>query len=126
MVGRRTWKMPITSACLETENDMKSINIIVIPAVGEATARQVSSYDEMTAIVGGYLEVVCGRDFSMYLNEEGKMTRLLPNHRATQFCAVEGVGLDPHDVIAGDVFLCGLPDRQGEDTDVPERLRELL
>jgi hypothetical protein len=67
--------------------------------------------------VGGYVEVI---DFdvmdfsaSLWLNEEGKLEGLDYNALATDL--VRGQ-IMPHDYIAGDVVITGLPDEEGYTT----------
>jgi hypothetical protein len=56
------------------------------------------------------------QEVSLYCNEEGKLEGLPINPRATAM--VKGQLL-PGDVLNGDVFIMGVPDDEGNETDVP-------
>lgn len=99
-----------------------AIKVLVIPADHSkpVEAREIEpSLDQMQALVGGWLEVVDVLEplGSMYLNEEGKLRRLPLNQRATALIQRHNAML--LDVIVGDAFVSGPPDREGQDTDCP-------
>ena len=75
------------------------------------------SLDFLQACVGGYVEVIdfdlFGVSASLWLNEEGKIYGLPYNPAATDL--VRGQ-IMPHDYIAGDCVVTGLPDEEGYTT----------
>lgn len=73
----------------------------------------------MQAIVGGLIECVSTDRGDLWLNEEGKLISLEPNMRATAF--VDGI-LFPGDYIAGQAFVTGPVDEEGECTDVTDEV----
>lgn len=65
------------------------------------------SADELSAIVGGYIEIINAKgssDSILVLNEDGKKLRLPPNELATKILQESG-GI-PGDVVVGDCLLC--------------------
>lgn len=55
-------------------------------------------------------------EVSLFCHEEGKLEGLPLNRRATEMAKGN---LQPGDYLAGDVFLTGAPDENGDETDVP-------
>lgn len=72
-------------------------------------------YDAINAAVGGWLEGVPVRDVTAYVNEEGKLNSLPRNEIATAL-AHRDKAIYPHDYIAGDMFVAGPLDEEGEIT----------
>ncbi|NTW42269.1 MAG: DUF3846 domain-containing protein, partial [Cellulomonadaceae bacterium] len=73
--------------------------------------------DGFRAVIdGGWIEAVSGRGFTLYCDEEGKNKGLRVNRRAT--LVLRHLWPRFPDVIMGPAFLCGEPDRRGDDTDV--------
>lgn len=61
--------------------------------------------DELSGIVGGYIEVLpLSRTQCMVVNEEGKLVGLPYNHNAT--LVVRAAGID--DIIVGNVLVCDI------------------
>jgi Domain of unknown function (DUF3846) len=92
---------------------------LIIPAAGDPYAIQLpedgnAELAVLQQAVGGYIELVPNpHGVTVYCNEEGKLEGLPPNHRATKLF---GEWLQPWDIIAGDVIVCGPPDEEGENT----------
>jgi hypothetical protein len=105
---------------------------IVIPVDPKQSIRQEELHnndlDAYRRIVGGNLEVLNldRPPATMYLNDEGKLLGMPVNQRATALLWVHNSAFRGHDVIVGPAFIVGPPDRQGDDTDVPEDLVDLL
>lgn len=88
-----------------------------IKVSGEIEFTEVSEdneYDFLSAAVGGYIESVylSGdlEEFSMWCNEEGKLTGLPLNHAAT---ALWEVSYGKTDVMVGNVVITGGADEEG-------------
>lgn len=81
--------------------------------------------DGMKALVGGWLEVVglTNPVGTLYLDEEGKLKRLPFNQRATAIAQQRNAMF--LDFIAGDAFISGPPDREGNETECPAEYLEL-
>ena len=112
--------------------EVLKINAIVIPANDEEPLRQdqidtgrLADYQER---VGGPIQVINLDDppASLYLNEEGKLVELPVNRRATLLLWGHHRGLRYEDIIVGDAFLVGVPDRRGRDTNVPDEFIKML
>lgn len=106
---------------------------MIIPADESKPIRieNVCGLDEMQIIVAegtgksrGWIELVpltlrlAGNvvEVSLFCHEEGKLEGLPLNRRATEMAKGN---LQPGDYLAGDVFLTGAPDENGDETDVP-------
>lgn len=76
-------------------------------------------YDTINAAVGGWLEGVPVRDVTAYINEEGKLKGLPQNKTATAL-AHRDEAIYPHDYIAGDMFVAGPLDEDGDITSLSE------
>jgi hypothetical protein len=63
---------------------------------------------------------------SLYFNDEGKLIGLPPNQRATLLMWLHNTRFIGHDLVVGDAFLIGGPDRQGNTATVPDELKRLL
>ncbi|MFZ5850544.1 MAG: DUF3846 domain-containing protein [Actinomycetota bacterium] len=87
---------------------------VVVPANDPDTAYRIdlgpddeSAYRALSAAVGGFIEIVRLSDrVDMVLNEVGKLQGLPVNRVATGLGQSYG-GLDPSDVVVGDVVLIG-------------------
>lgn len=73
--------------------------------------------------VGGWIEAAPAIDptITMYCNEEGKILGLPMNSFATPL-----LGTRNPDWIAGDVVIVGAADREGYDTELPDRYKKGL
>jgi len=99
---------------------------MIIPADETQPVRfeTICDLKDMQAIVGGWIEMVpltlnlagTQHEVSLFCNEEGKLQGLPLNRRATQMA---GKNLRPGDYLAGDVFLTGVQDENGDETDCP-------
>jgi hypothetical protein len=78
----------------------------------------------IAAIGGGWLEAITGPGWSAFCDEEGKIKGLPPNTLATGAAILLGWGHG--DVLCGPVLFLGPPDRHGNETDVPAKVREVL
>ncbi len=80
----------------------------------------INGYEDINAAVGGFIEAVpIASGFTLYCNEEGKLTNLDP----IAYWVVNG---EPHDVLVGSLVLIGPPDEEGEDTDVTPEMLDLV
>jgi hypothetical protein len=101
---------------------------LVIPVEGPITElelRRPDSLRQLQEAVGGYIEAVDLPEFirdseraTCYVNEEGKLTGLPFNGRATDLL-VPGVGLFWGDYIAGPMVVCGFNPETGGNTSIP-------
>lgn len=111
---------------------MSIIKCLVIPADPEQPLRieemEASDLDHMQRLVGGSIEVVNldNPPCSLYFNEEGSRHSLNENLRATAILYVGRPAFIGHTTLLGDAFITGMPDRQGDDTDAPEEMYQLL
>lgn len=82
----------------------------------------------MQAAVGGYIEIIDLGPLtaSLVLDEEGKLAQKPINRRATLLFWLLFPSVRHHDVIVGDVLIVGYPDKDGNTTDVPTKVVELL
>lgn len=97
---------------------------VVITIEGRAIVTDVQGYDDLTKIVGGYIEAValkCPHPHTAYINEEGKMEGLSPNVLATDL-----THLMPGDFIVGQMVILGAPDNEGDDTPIPTEVADWL
>jgi hypothetical protein len=85
-----------------------------------------TSYKTLSEAVGGYIECVYlhNRNLDLWLNEEGKITGLPVNPKATGLW-MEMYGLT--DMIVGDVIITGTADEEGYTTGLTdEEVTQLL
>jgi hypothetical protein len=81
-------------------------------------ARDFAGLADYQAAVGGYIESVrCPDPIVMYVNEEGLLMHLPPNHFAS---------IVAQRLIVGDVVLVGPTDQDGYDTDLDPDVAETL
>jgi small nuclear ribonucleoprotein (snRNP)-like protein len=108
------------------------LTAIVIPADPDHPVRleqlDRNDLDAYRRLVGGNLEVInLERPMaSLYLNEEGKLIELPLNPRATVLLWAHNSAFRGEDIIVGDAFIVGPPDRRGDDTTAPDELVQLL
>ena len=95
---------------------MATISAVIVEPDG--TARKAQIEDDLgsyQAVVGGYIEAVCGDIATIYVNEEGLLQSLPFNPRATEFAQkVLGKGV----MLVGTALILGPPDEDGRDSDV--------
>jgi len=82
--------------------------------------------DQLQQLVGGYIQAVnlpeqIESDATAYINEEGKLTGLPLNRRASIFMMG---ALMTGDFIVGPFLLCGFDPKRGVNTDVPDDVIE--
>lgn len=105
------------------------IQVVVIPA-NPALPTELREIEPdltaMQAIVGGYIEVAGLLEplATMYINEEGKLMRLPLNQRATAILQRHNPAMAGY--VVGDVFICGVPNRDGKDTSCPDEYLRLV
>jgi hypothetical protein len=82
----------------------------------------------MQEIVGGYVEVIDidNPSASIWLNEEGKLTSLEPNGRTTCLLWVHQSDYRERDYLAGNCFLTGRPNEDGDTTSAPDHFIDLV
>ncbi|BAS17577.1 hypothetical protein AHiyo8_58800 [Arthrobacter sp. Hiyo8] len=82
----------------------------------------------MQAAVGGYIEIIDLGPLmaSLIINEEGKLEKLPINRRATLLFWLLFPSIRHRDAIVGDVLIVGHPDKDGNTTDAPANVVELL
>lgn len=92
------------------------------------TEVQVESLEDYQAIVGGYIEPVdvSALGITMYINEEGLLQQLPLNSRTTFLWWYFVPEARQTAMLVGPALVVGLPDRNGESTDIPREARELL
>lgn len=103
---------------------------IVIPADEDQPleSRLLQSLDDYYEVVGGLFEAVDTEEphASFFVNEEGKLIDLPLNRRATLLWWGTTRAARNADVLMGDVLIVGPPDDEGETTDVPAEVLEML
>lgn len=103
---------------------------IVIPAkdVRLIEQREFTGLDDYRAAVDGWIEAIDLLDLgvTIYVNEEGRVRHLPFNSRASFLWWYHVPAVRQTAVLAGDAVVVGLPDRNGDNTDVPDAVRELL
>jgi hypothetical protein len=89
---------------------------------------QINDLAGMQAVVGGFIEIVdlTPLHSSLVVNEEGKLMNLEINRRATLLFWLLFPSIRGRDAICGDVLIVGYPDSQGNTTDAPANVVELL
>lgn len=109
---------------MQTQNDRPTA--LVMPVEGPLEQIVLDgSLEQLQRLVGGYIEAVPIPHFvkdaaraTAYINEDGKVTGLPANMRATDFM-VPGVNLYPGDYIAGPMILLGFDPETGEHAELP-------
>ncbi len=102
---------------------------VVIEPGGKVYQKDINTYEEMVAVVGGPIQALSLRLLNQfaYVNEDGKGLELPLNQKATGLCKSLNVGLAHDDYIVGNFIVVGPPDEDGNETDVhPNFARALL
>ena len=95
---------------------MATISAVIIDP--EGTVRKADVENDLgafQAVVGGYIEAVCGAVATIYINEEGRLQSLPFNPTATGF-ARSVLGLPV--MLVGPALIVGPPDGHGNDQNV--------
>lgn len=109
-----------------TKKRHPKMDVILLWSNGfEETVQITPELEEMQALVEGYIEALTGDDFTMYINEEGKLNNLPVNEIATVI-AREHHLIASFDVIVGNVFFSGLPSRGGYETELSTSQRVII
>jgi hypothetical protein len=104
---------------------MAAVKMLRIPADGSKPAERVEQEPSLEVFqkeVGGYIEAVRIPHVVMWVNEEGKLTGLPLNERASFLTHFFGI----HETIAGDVVVVGHELPSDTYKDVPARFAELM
>lgn len=89
--------------------------------------KEFGSFEEYQSAVGGYVEAISvGSRMAFYVHDEAKLVGLGINRRATLLWWLHTPSARDRDFIAGDAVLIGSDRRQGDGTDVPGHIAELL
>lgn len=103
---------------------------IVIPADAESPLRRrdFARLEAYQAAVGGWIEAVDLLNFgvTIYVNEEGLLRHLPLNSRASFLWWYHVPEMRQKAMLVGDAVPIGLPDRNGNSTDLPDAVREIL
>jgi hypothetical protein len=103
---------------------------IVIPADADAPleVREFATLEDYQSAVGGYIELVDIDEHgaTMYVDEEGLLRQLPFNPRAPFFWWFWQPGAKNTAMLVGDAVLIGAPDEDGDTTDIPEVLVQVL
>lgn len=95
---------------------------VVINVDGTAKVCDLNSLEDLQQAVGGYIEAIAlGNNASAYINEEGKL-RSLPLNAVATAIAHRKNSLRLNDFIVGPMVILGIPDENGNDTDIPKSL----
>lgn len=111
---------------------MGSIQCLIIPAdldvLVQTMELEQGDIKTMQGIVDGRFQVLEleAQKASMFVNEEGKNIGLKMNQRATMLLWLSDSVWRFQDVVAGNVFIIGPPDDEGDSTSVPQELVDLL
>lgn len=97
----------------------------VIYVDGQIEIKQLDGLKDLQETVGGLIESLPLRDGAdVYVNEEGKYT-CYPNIFAT-FIMQINKRLNVGDYVSGNMIIVGAPDEDGNDTDIPQWVEELV
>ena len=103
---------------------------LVIPADPELPIeiREFKRLEDYQAAVGGWIEAVDVPPLGIttYVNEEGLLQKLPFNSRATFLWWYELPHVRHQTMLVGDAVVVGLPDGDGDSTDIPEATLTLL
>lgn len=95
---------------------MATINAMIVEANG--TVRKVEMENALGAFqaaVGGYIAIILQPDFTVYVDEDGRMKHLPQNERI-------GEVIDFPYPLVGNALIVGPADPDGNDTDVPAHI----
>lgn len=105
------------------------MKVLIIPADRAENVRiedVTIDLDYLQEKVGGSIEAVGHDGVNFYLNEEGKITGLMPNYRATRYAKRHGM-IAMLDTIVGNVVAVGPVDDEGYDTGLSgEQVAQIL
>jgi len=89
---------------------------------------QVESLEDYQAVVGGYIEPVDITELgiTVYVNDEGLLRQLPLNSRATFLWCYFVPEARQKAMLVGPALVVGLPNRSGDNTDIPKGATELL
>ena len=99
---------------------------LLIPADTTAPVQplELTKLEDYQRALGGWVEAVGANAWTAWLDEEGKIKGKPVNDRAHALLhSVPGL-VSSFDVIVGDALITGLPDEEGDDTDVPAAILE--
>ncbi len=100
---------------------------VLIHTSGKIELINANTLEDFQLFVGRYIEGLPFNDVATsYINEEGKQLKLPLNYIATKLCFSNGIGLAEDDCIVGNMIVLGVPDAEGNDTDIPNELAERL
>lgn len=111
---------------------MKKIRCIVIPADLEVEIDTLEFFEgdlsAMQGLVGGLVQAVDleQQKATLWFNESGKIEHLPKNQRATMELWSSDSRWRFQDFVAGNAFITGLSDEDGETTSVPQELVDLM
>lgn len=95
---------------------MATMKTVIVDPDGTVREAEIeNNLASFQAVVGGYIEAVCGNVATIYVNEEGLLQSLPFNPLATLF-AQRILGAPVH--LVGTALIVGPPDGDGGDTDV--------
>lgn len=111
-----------------------TVTACVIHPDGEVHYEQITpDLDTLQHLVGGHLEAINpgmetdAGQWTGYVHEEGKVEGLPVNHLGTLLTAEMGwTGPDFGDFLVGTLVLLGPPDRDGDDTGLPEQVQQFI
>ncbi|QXT64196.1 DUF3846 domain-containing protein [Tessaracoccus palaemonis] len=104
------------------------VNGIFVPAIeGEPEVRTYASLKEYQTAVGGLIEAIDVPDLgiTIYINEEG-LLRHLPFNSTASFLWWYHVPQSRKAMLVGDAVIVGMPDENGDSTDVPQKVVDLV
>jgi hypothetical protein len=100
---------------------------ILIRSSGQVEDIEVTTLEDLQKAVGGFIQdIPLGQTANMLMNEDGKGENLPTNGLATSLCQVTLAGLADDDYVVGDVLVLGRVDDEGEYTDCPHGLQQLV
>lgn len=95
----------------------KMVNTLVVQPDGTMFQTEFVGFDSYRQFLEGDIEALYGDKFMVYFSADGKFKRMRPNEGMTSYLQEKGI-LSPNDWIAGPVVVLGLPDRNGEETEL--------
>jgi hypothetical protein len=103
---------------------------LVVPATESMplVVQEFSKFEEYQDAVGGWIEAVdvSNLGVTIYVNEDGRSHHLPFNSRATFLWWYSMPHARSGAMLVGDVVIVGLPDRNGNNTDIPSDVLEKL